>query len=146
MDVIIEKFGIDVNLILAETVNFLIVLAIAHFVFKKIAAMLDARSKTIEEGLANAEMAKEKLSEAENEKQAILHKAGEDATAEIKAAVETAKLREAQIVNNANTQAASIIENANHKGEEMKQKIVESSKEDIAKMIVLGAEKALASK
>lgn len=146
MDVIVEKFGINWNLVLAETVNFLIVLAIAHLVFKKIAAMLDQRSKTIEDGLENAEKAKIKLGEAESEKQSILHQAGEEATAEIKAAVETAKLREAQIVGDANNQASSIIKHANHKGEEMKQKIIESSKEDIAKMIVLGAEKTLTSK
>ncbi len=147
MDVIIEKFGIDPALIAAETVNFLIVVGILYyFVFRKVGAMLDERKKVIEDGVANAEQAESKLTEAEAEKQTILHAAGEEATAEIKAAVETAKLREAQIVGDANTQATTIIENANHKGEEMKQKIVESSKEDIAKMIVLGAEKTLAAK
>jgi len=121
MEQIIASFGIDWKLVAAETVNFLIVLAILYyFVFRKIGSLLDERSKTIEDG--------------------------EDATAEVKAAVETAKMRESQIVDEANKQASTIIENANHKGEEMKQKIVESSKEDIAKMIVLGAEKTLASK
>jgi len=144
---VIEQFGVDWKLVAAETVNFLVVLGILYyFVFTKIGAMLDDRKKVIEGGVANAEQAETKLKEAEEEKKAILHKAGEDATAEVKAAVETGKMREAQIVDEANTQAAAIVENANHKGEEMKQKIVESSKEDIAKMIVLGAEKTLAAK
>lgn len=147
MEQIIESFGIDWRLFLAETVNFLIVLSILYwFVFRKISSLLDERNKTIADGVENAEKAEQKLVEADEEKHNILREAGEQATSEIKAAVETAKQREAQIVEEANTRADGIVSDAQSKGELMKEKIIESSQDDIAKMIVLGAEKVLAQK
>lgn len=147
MEQIVNSFGIDPKIFLAEVVNFLIVLGILYyFVFRKIGALLDERSQTIKEGVENAEQAENTLKEAQEEKDAILHQAGEEATAEIKAAVETGKQREAEIVDGANVRADEIIKDAQTKGESLKEKLVDSSKEDIARMIVLGAEQVLKTK
>lgn len=147
MEQIINSFGIDPKIFLAEIVNFLIVLGILYyFVFRKISVLLEERSKTIEEGVANAEQAEVTLAQAEEEKRSILHRAGEEATAEIKAAVETGKQREANIVGEANQRADEILKNAQNKGESLKEKLIDSSKEDIARMIVLGAEQVLKTK
>ena len=147
MEQIVDSFGIDPKIFLAEIVNFIIVLGILYyFVFRRISTMLDERRGTIEKGLSDAEEAQKALESAEAEKKEILHQAGEEATAEIKAAVETAKQREAEIVDQANKRSEDIVRDAQAKGEELKQKLVDSSQQDIAKMIVLGAEQVLKTK
>lgn len=144
MDQIVESFGIDWKIFTAEIVNFLLVLSILYFfVFKKITDLLDKRSQKIKEGIDNALLAAERLNQAEEEKRKILRQAGEQATAEIKASVDTAKQREEQIVAQAHEKSHHMIKQAEIKGAEMKEKIVASSKEEIAKMIVLGTEKIL---
>ena len=147
MQEIVNQFGLDPKIFIAEIVNFLIVLGILYyFVFRKIGSLLDERSRKIQEGVENAEKAEATLEEAQQEKAEILHRAGEEATEEIKHAVETAKKREADIVNDANTRAEEIITEAGRKGESLKQKLVDSSQEDIARMVVLGVEKVLKTK
>ena len=146
MEQLITSFGINPKIFLAEIVNFLVVLGVLYFVFKKITQVLDERSAIIQSGIDNAEQAEQTLASAAEEKKAILHQAGEEATAEIKAAIETAKQREAEIVTEANHQADEIVGRAQDKGELLKEKIIDSSQEDIAKMIVLGAEQVLKTK
>lgn len=144
---VISQFGIDWKLVLAETVNFLLVLAILYFfVFKKVALYLDQRSEKIKEGVENAENAEVLIQEAGAEKENILKSANQEASDTIAASVETAKGREAEILAVANEKGDSILATAKSKGESEKQNIIDSSKEDIAKMIVLGAEKILAQK
>ena len=147
MQEIVTQFGLDPKIFVAEMINFLIVLGILYyFVFRKISHLLDERSKTIQEGVEHAEQAEETLRKAQEEKAGILHDAGLEATEEIKHAVDTAKKREADIVNDANTRAEDILVQAQHKGENLKQKLIDSSQDDIAKMVVLGAEKVLKEK
>jgi F-type H+-transporting ATPase subunit b len=147
MQEIVNQFGLDPKIFIAEMINFLIILGILYyFVFRKISHLLDERSQTIKDGLTNAEQAEEALRKAQEEKAEILHQAGEEATQEIKQAVDTAKKREADIVNDANARAEEIIQEAGRKGENLKQKLIDSSQDEIAKMITLGAEKVLREK
>ena len=140
----LQQFGISPALLVAEIINFLIVGAILYFfVFKKIATFLEQRSETIKRGVENAEQAEAKLAEAEQEKKEILGNASASASAEIHAAIETAKTREAQIISQANERADEIQQKAALKAEEDKRRIIDSSREEMARMIVLGAEKTL---
>ncbi|MFW0871038.1 MAG: F0F1 ATP synthase subunit B [Patescibacteria group bacterium] len=144
MQEIIGQFGLDPKIFIAEIINFLIILGILYyFIFRKISQLLDERSETIREGVENAEQAQATLEKAEAEKMDILQKAGEEASQEIKQAVDTAKKREADIIMGANTRAEEILKEAEHKGEHLKEKLVHSSQDEIAKMVVLGAEKIL---
>ena len=142
----LQQFGISPALLVAEIINFLIVGAILYFfVFKKIATFLEQRSETIKRGVENAEQAEAKLAEAEQEKKEILGNASASASAEIHAAIETAKTRETQIISQANERADEIQRKAALKAEEEKQRIIDSSREEMARIIVLGAEKVLKS-
>ncbi len=144
---VVEQFGIDWVLVAAETVNFLVVLAILYFfVFKRVSSFLDERSNTIKEGVENAEKAEEMLASAETEKAAIITDAQREASDTIAASVEKGKERESDIIASAGTKADEILQNAKQKGETEKQNIIDSSKDEIAKLITLGAEKILSQK
>ena len=147
MEGLISSFGLDLELFLAEIVNFLVLLGIIFFVVKRyINPVLEKRRTIIADGVAKFEEAEKTLTDAELEKERMLSEAQNEASETIAASVERGKSREAEILSSAELEAASILEKAQAKGIEQKQAIIDESKEEIAKMIVLGAEKALRTK
>lgn len=147
MDAIVSSFGLDWKIFLAEIVNFGIVLAIIYFlVIKKISPLLEKRRQTIIDGVEKSAKAEETLKAAEAEKTDILKAANIEASDTIALSVERAKMREDTILAEAGTKGEGIIKAAERKGHQEKEAIIESSKEDIAKMVVLGVEKVLKGK
>ena len=147
MEAIIDSFGLNWKVFLAEIVNFIIVLGIIYWIVKnKVMPHLDLRQETIKSGVENAEKAGEMLASAESEKEAILTDAQNKASDTIADSVKKGKERESTILADADNKASDIISKAQAKGELEKEGIIASSKEEIAKMITLGAQKVLASK
>lgn len=73
---ILDQFGIEPILLLAQIVNFLIILfVLKKFFYKPIVKMLDDRKKRIEESLKNADFIEEKLQKTEEKTAEILEKA-----------------------------------------------------------------------
>lgn len=87
MQELIHNLGLDWKLLLAQAVNFFIVLiALRLFLYKPVLRMLATRREKIEEGLAKseeaerklheaAELKKERMKEAEQEALRMMHKA-----------------------------------------------------------------------
>ena len=86
---IAKQFGIEPILLLAQIVNFLIILfVLKKFFYKPIVKMLEDRRKRIEESLKNADAIEEKLKATEEKSALILdttRKNAEDILAEAKA-------------------------------------------------------------
>ncbi len=79
---ILQSFGVQPVLLLAQIVNFLIILwLLKRYAYTPIFKMLSDRKKTIAEGLKNSEEAKEALEKAVEEEKKILKKAQSEAQA-----------------------------------------------------------------
>ena len=106
---ILRNFGIQPTLLLAQIVNFLIILFLLQkFFYKPIIKMLDDRKKRIEESLKNADLIEEKLKNTAEQSAKILaetQKNAHDLIAE-------AKDRAEQIIENTNVEARKSIEEA----------------------------------
>lgn len=77
---ILNQFGFDLRLFAAQLINFLIIVVVfKKFLYKPIINALENREKTIAKGLADAESARIALEKAEEQKDAILKKAGLEA-------------------------------------------------------------------
>lgn len=147
MDQIIEKFGIDWKIFTAEIVNFLVLLTILSLVFyKKIFSVIEERQKKIDEGLKKAEEAEDILNDANEEKKDIIAEARNEAAKKINKAVSIGQIKKDNIISKAKVESERIVNGARKNGEEEKERIIVSSKNEIAKMIVLGAEKVLSNK
>lgn len=73
---ITKQFGIEPILLLAQVVNFLIILfVLKKFFYKPIVKMLDSRRETIAESLKNAQLIEEKLAKTEEKSAQILKEA-----------------------------------------------------------------------
>ncbi len=106
---ILHNFGIEPILLLAQIVNFLVILfLLKKFFFGPIVKILDDRKKRIEESLKNADLIEEKLQKTENDSIAILEKASKEA----QALLTDAKAEAQRIADKASLDAKKTIEDA----------------------------------
>jgi len=112
MEGIISTFHLDWKLIIAQLVNFAIVVGVLwYFAFKPLAEMMTSRTEKIEKGLADAQKIEERLKQIEQEKKDGITKAKKEAE---------------QIIN----QALVIVE-------KQKQETIEKTKAEVAKTVAL---------
>ena len=106
---LLAKLGIEWPILLAQIVNFAILLAVlGKFVYKPVMRMLDERKEGVAKALEREEKASAKLASADAEREKIL-----------------AQTR---------TDSQKLIDEAKQDGEDMKRKLLASAKEEIAKM------------
>ena|SRR5579872_1763658 len=99
---IAQQFGIEPILLLAQIVNFIIILAVLRkFFYAPIVKMLDDRKKKIEESLKNADAIESKLQQTEEQTQ----KTTQEAIKSAKQIIEDAK-QEAQRISDRATEDA----------------------------------------
>lgn len=77
---ILKDFGVNPVLLVAQIVNFLIILfVLKRFMYKPVLDILKKRENQIRDGLKSGELGEKKLTEAEEKERQILHKAQERA-------------------------------------------------------------------
>src|SRR5665647_1659529 len=91
MEALVKTFHIDAGLLLAQLVNFIIVLLVLYkFAYKPILKVLNDRTDKVEKGIKDAESAQVKLAEMEKKEKEVLLKAKEEAQKIIQQAEKTA--------------------------------------------------------
>lgn len=113
MEQLLSTFHIDVSLIAAQAINFVIVFfALYHFAIKPLIKLTTRRSEVIEGGLKDAELATVKLADAEHEQARIMREASNQAnTVLVHAHDQASKEREA-LLEQARTERQGIVEKA----------------------------------
>src|SRR3989338_3029023 len=116
MQELLHSLGIDWRLLIAQGVNFAILLAVlGRFVYRPIMKMLDDRREGVRRAIEREESAAAKLAAAEAEKEAMLA--------------------------DARVRSQKIIDEARQSGEEVKRKMFGEAKEEIKKMQTDAAKK-----
>lgn len=111
MDQIIKVFHLDLKLLVAQFINFLVVFAVLYFfAIKPITKLMNERTQKIEKGLKNANEFDIKLQEL--------------------------SLKEENILNNAKKQASDILSETIEKSEIQKRESLEKTKEDVKTIII----------
>jgi F-type H+-transporting ATPase subunit b len=104
-----EQFGVNWKLLIAQVVNFLLLLFILkRFAYGPIIQMLNDRRKKIDEGMKASADAKKRLAEANETRMSIILKAEEESVGIVSRAELTAK-----------NQAQAIVDEAHHKTDEI---------------------------
>ncbi len=107
---ILGKLGIDWRLLLAQLVNFTLLLFVLHrFLYRPLLSALQKRTETIEKSIKDAQAIEKNLKETEQLQSEILAKAK----------------REAQ----------SLIQEAEKRAEQKRQTLLEKTKEDVANVV-----------
>lgn len=141
---ILAKVGFDWQVALANFVNFLIIFfLLKHFLFGPISKILAERKKAISEGLKNAELASDALSEAKKEGDRIVGEAKAQANAIISAAEKEGVSVKERRTEEAAKQAAAILSDAKDEISQEKSRLESEIKEKAVAVSILGAKTIL---
>ncbi len=147
MGELFSTFGINVSLLIAQIINFgVLLLALWYFLYRPVLSMIDARQRKIEEGVQNAEAATTRLKEIEGERDAVLKQASLSAEEILATSKSRAQEKATQTLADASNRAESIVSNAQKQAEEAKTQALRESQAEISKAAILAAEKILREK
>ena len=114
----IREFGIQPILLVAQGINFLIlVFLLRRFLYKPMLNMLEERKERIAKGMREAQEIEERLKEVKKEQEALLHEARKEA---------------AHIIAQAKEVRDMLLRNASEEAKRMANKLISQAKQGIA--------------
>lgn len=140
----LAKLGIDWKLLIAQLVNFAILLAILYkFVYKPLLAFLEKREAMIAKSVEDAQAIERRLKETEKASAEALVQARIEASKVLEEAEKVAEERRRQAIEKTKGDVAQIVEQtrAMLKGE--KETMIQEAKAEIAHIVVLATERVL---
>ena len=141
---LLSKLGIDYKLLIAQIVNFLVLLFILYrFAYRPVLAMLEKRARRIEKGLKDAAEAKKELEAAYKKEEEILKKAHREAKNIIEKMHKQAEKAQAEIIVETKKQTDKMVKDAKVQIEREKEKTVQEIKAEIGSLVVAAAEKVI---
>ena len=106
-----EQLGIEPTLLLAQIVNFLIILfVLSKLLYKPVLAMLEKRKKEIAEGLALTEKMRQEEEKTQVKREKVLEEARREARNIVDAAKKEAEAEHKEIVATAHKEATAVLE------------------------------------
>ena len=146
MSQLIQQFGIDWRLLVAQAINFgALFFILLYFAYRPILAILDERRKGIAAGVNMREDAERKLRAAAEEREALLKKTEQESVTLIANAEAAGKVRGARVLAEADKRKDEIIAGAKRRAEQEKRLMEEEFRRE-AENLVRGAVAKLAEK
>jgi len=140
----ISKLGINLPGLVAQFINFGILLIAFTFLFKRfVFPMMDERKKRIEEGLQASEEAKKRLSQTEQDVSAEMAKARQEAQALIAQAQQTSARIAEEGRAHARTEADQIIERARAEIQLERDGAIADLRREFADLTITAAERVI---
>jgi|TARA_Y100000310_G_scaffold345555_1_gene466479 F-type H+-transporting ATPase subunit b len=144
MEEIFSVFGVDWRLLVIQTINFGVLLAVLwYFLYRPVVRLLEERRKKIEQGVKDSEEAALERASVQDERIKTITKATQEAEQIVSGAREHGKEQGSELIKNAEQKSDQILNDARARGEEERKQALSKSEEEIARMAVLSAEKIL---
>lgn len=141
---LLEKLGIDWRLLIAQLVNFLILVFILYkFLYKPLLKMLDGRKEKIEKGLRDAEQLGVELEKTKELQAAEIQKAKQEARGIIEEADKRAEAAGAETKAKTKAEVEKLIMVAKNQMIEEKSKMMAEIKKEAAELVIAVAEKVV---
>ena len=139
-----EAFGVDWSLLIAQVVNFTVVLvALWYFLYKPVMAVIAKRQELVAKSVRDAAQVEELFARAGGEAESRVQAADAEAEKIIVLARESAASTQAELLKDAEARAARIAEDAHARAAESIERARRESEQDIARLAILAAEKVL---
>lgn len=141
---ILQLFGVDWKLMLAQVINFVIVLAILwRFALKPLSKTMEDRNNEIAKGLSDAKQSAQALQQVEKEAKLKIDQAKNEAMAILEKANTQAEVGRKQSLEKTKQEVASLIAKAKEQIEAEKDMLVAEASQDLSKLLVESLEKIL---
>lgn len=146
MDSFIETFHIDWKIIIAQAINFVVILGVLYFLaLKPLKKIMRDRSSKIEKGLNDATLNAELLDKTQREYDAILVKARAESNKIFQDGKKEADNKKSEMLELAKEDVNKMIENGKKTLEGEKIKMIEEAKKEVVSLVVKATEKLLES-
>ncbi len=140
----IGSLGINLPVLVAQIVNFTILLVILRLVaWGPLMRMMDQRTERIREGLQAAEQSKEHAAQAEQEVAGQLEEARRQGQALVAQAQEAATRLQEEARNQARREAEQLLERARNEIQLERDQAIAELRKEFAELTVLAAEKVI---
>ncbi|MDP3995028.1 MAG: F0F1 ATP synthase subunit B [bacterium] len=144
---LLQAFGIDARLLIAQLINFLILVGILYKLgYKPILAFVKERQKKIEQGVVDAERAEHKMRQAEEAHKEALSRAHKEAQEILARSREQAEVQAQAIIAKTQDQARDIVNRAKKEIKEQQVLSQQEVKREAAALVVGLTEKLLRKK
>jgi F-type H+-transporting ATPase subunit b len=144
MDALLSTFHIDVSLLVAQAVNFVLVFAALYFIaVKPLRALIASRTEEITKGLTDAEENKVLLEASKAEHKAMIVAAQKEAQSIIEAAKKAARDEGATLIEQAHDASAELLARSKAELANERTKMLAEAKSELADMVVSATERVL---
>jgi F-type H+-transporting ATPase subunit b len=144
---VLGTLGVDLNLFIAQLINFSIVLFIFwRFIVKPLGTTLTQRQERIEQGLKNADYMDVEKKKFEEWKLAEMKKVRTEADNILRVTTDTANKIKQDTIFEAQQSANKLIDQAKANIESEKQQMIKEVKQEVATLVVTASEKILRHK
>ncbi|MFA6322471.1 MAG: F0F1 ATP synthase subunit B [Candidatus Buchananbacteria bacterium] len=144
MGEIISTFHLDLKLIIAQLVNFgVVVFVLWYFALKPLAKKMSERTETIEKSLADAKKIQDNLKDSDAEKSKIIKEARVESVKIIAESKKIADQEGKNSVEKAKMEVKKIVEESRQQITAEKQKMISEVRNEMADLIVLATTKVL---
>lgn len=139
-----EKLGINFGLLIAQLVNVVVlVILLSMLLYKPVLNMLNERTRRIQESLREADQVKEQLARANQDYDAKLAQARQEAAGILAQAQDRAKVQEQEIVAQARQEADRIRGEARKQAEQERDQLLGELKNQMADLVTATATRVL---
>lgn len=140
-----KAFGVDWKSLLAQFVNFAILMFILHrFAYKPLLKFMQERSAAISRGVRDAKEAKHALEKSQQEHDRLMVEARQKAVAIVDEARKAAETQAAEIIAQAKEEVAKVVSQGKRALQVERSNMIEQVKTDVIGMVVSSTEKILA--
>jgi F-type H+-transporting ATPase subunit b len=147
MQELINTFHIDAGLIIAQLVNFFIVLAVLYkFAYKPVLKLLNDRSAKIEKSLDDAKKVEERLAAAEADHKKMIAEARREASAIIEKGEQQSEIRRQEMLAKAKEDIGQVINAEKEKMQAEKAETLREIKKEVVELVSLSLEKLIDKK
>src|SRR3989339_409682 len=144
MDELISQLGIDWKLLLAQIINFLVLLFVLYkFLYKPVLGLMEKRSKHIEESLKKAEQIEANLKETESKREQTIIQAKEEARQIIVSAKQQAEETKSKIIETSKKEGDLLLTKALEQIEVSKQRAIQEIQGEVSDLVVSAAKKII---
>lgn len=144
MGALFTTFGIDWHLLIAQAINFtILVVALSWLLYKPVLKMVKERERVIAQGVADAEESTKRLAHADVEVEKRVGAAEKEAGSIVEHARHTATDERVRILKEAEERAQRVAKDAAARAKEMAAQSLRESEREIARLALLAAEKVL---
>ena len=144
MDQLFGAFGIETHLLIAQLVNFGVILVVLWYVlYRPVMKTLDERRILVAKGVEDAQEAKEALEGATEKAGEITRGAESEAEGIVSRARDEAGTERDRLLKEAQMRAESVEKDAQARAQEAHDKALRDSEKEIARLAILAAEKAM---